>query len=215
MLISSLNAHSFFDTLIVILGPDKGTTNIKKVDDTVCLTNEDNQVIGYNFFNISTYTDIDPNQNGQVFLTKHNIDQLNKKLIESNFDANLTVDDQPKIVYGFVETCEPHPDSDHMNVTTIDAGQLGKHQIVCGAPNIAQGQKVVVALPGAMMPNGQLIWPGKLRGVDSSGMICSAKELGLKHAPTARGILVMPDKTVAGDAFKSNEVDELLANGVI
>ncbi|MEJ6348644.1 DUF4479 and tRNA-binding domain-containing protein [Holzapfeliella sp. He02] len=214
-MISSLNAHSFFDTLIVILGPDKGATSSEKSGDVVRLTNEDNQVIGYNFFNVSSYTEIDPNQNGQVFLAQKNVDELNKKLSESNFEANLTVDDQPKIVYGFVETCEPHPDSDHMNVTTIDAGQLGKHQIVCGAPNIAQGQKVVVALPGAMMPNGQLIWPGKLRGVDSSGMICSAKELGLKHAPTARGILVLPENTVAGDAFKPNEVDELLANGVI
>ncbi|MGX4763247.1 YtpR family tRNA-binding protein [Holzapfeliella sp. JNUCC 72] len=214
-MISSLNARSFFDTLIVILGPDKGATNSEKNGDVVRLTNEDNQVIGYNFFNVSSYTDIDPNQNGQVFLAKKNIDELNKKLADSYFDADLTVDDQPKIVYGFVETCEPHPDSDHMNITTIDAGQLGKHQIVCGAPNIAQGQKVVVALSGAMMPNGQLIWPGKLRGVDSSGMICSAKELGLEHAPTARGILVMPEKTVAGDAFKPNEVDELLANGVI
>ena len=74
-------------------------------------------------------------------------------------------------------------------------------QIVCGAPNIEAGQKVVVAKPGAMMPDGMMIWPGTLRGVDSYGMICSARELHLPNAPAKKGILVLPEDAVVGEAF--------------
>ena len=75
-------------------------------------------------------------------------------------------------------------------------------QIVCGAPNIRKGLKVVVAKPGAMMPDGLLIWPGELRGVASAGMICSAKELQLTNAPKKRGILELPQDAETGSAFK-------------
>ena len=74
-------------------------------------------------------------------------------------------------------------------------------QIVCGAPNIEAGQKVVVAKPGAMMPDGMMIWPGTLRGVDSYGMICSARELHLPNAPEKKGILVLPEDAVVGEVF--------------
>ncbi|HFJ6866946.1 TPA: DUF4479 domain-containing protein, partial [Enterococcus faecium] len=62
-------------------------------------------------------------------------------------------------------------------------------------------QKVVVAKPGAMMPDGMMIWPGTLRGVDSYGMICSARELHLPNAPAKKGILVLPEDAVVGEAF--------------
>ncbi|MGI6156664.1 MAG: DUF4479 domain-containing protein, partial [Enterococcus lemanii] len=61
--------------------------------------------------------------------------------------------------------------------------------------------KVVVAKPGAMMPDGLLIWPGELRGVASFGMVCSAKELNLANAPMKRGILELPADAVVGEAF--------------
>ncbi|MBA1393580.1 DUF4479 domain-containing protein, partial [Lactobacillus sp. XV13L] len=104
---------------------------------------------------------------------------------------------------------------DQLHVTTVAVGAGEEHQIVCCAPNIAQGQKVVVALPGTLMPNGQQIWPGSLRHVDSYGMICSARELNLKHAPQARGILVVPDNFTVGAAFDPAECDNLLAAGKI
>jgi tRNA-binding protein len=94
-------------------------------------------------------------------------------------------------------------------------GDGEEHQIVCGAPNIAQGQKVVVALPGTLMPNGEQIWPGALRGVDSYGMICSARELGLPHAPQKRGIMVVPDNFEVGAEFEPTKCDELIASGEI
>ncbi len=76
-------------------------------------------------------------------------------------------------------------------------------QIVCGASNIAAGQKVVVAKVGAMMPNGLVIWDGELRGEPSHGMVCSAKELGIEAETTKKGILVLDENAVTGSAFKT------------
>ena len=74
-------------------------------------------------------------------------------------------------------------------------------QIVCGAPNVEAGQKVVVAKPGAVMPSGLIIRPSALRGVASSGMLCSARELGLADAPQVKGILVLDESAQTGEAF--------------
>ena len=93
-------------------------------------------------------------------------------------------------VVGKVLSAEPHPDADRLRVCTVDTGD-GERTIVCGAPNIAAGQTVPVALPGARMPGGMEIGEAKLRGVRSAGMICSATELGVGESPN--GILVLDD----------------------
>ena len=72
---------------------------------------------------------------------------------------------------------------------------------VAGAPNASPGLKTIVALPGAMMPSGALIFPGKLRGEDSYGMMCSPRELALPNAPQKRGIIELDDSAVVGEAF--------------
>lgn len=114
----------------------------------------------------------------------------------------MVADDTPKFVVGFVQELSDHPDSDHLHITKTKVDNGETLQIVCGAPNIAQGQMVVVAKVGAMMPDGQIIWPGKLRGVQSEGMICSARELALPNAPEKRGILVLePEKYAVGAEF--------------
>lgn len=104
------------------------------------------------------------------------------------------------IVIGQVLTCVEHPNSDHLHVTTVDLGDGGEpQQIVCGAPNVAQGQKVVVATLGAKIYEGDecfTIKPSKLRGVESKGMLCSQKELGL--GTDHSGIMVLPDDAVPG-----------------
>ena len=99
------------------------------------------------------------------------------------------------VVIGKVLTCEQHPDADRLRVTTVDVGQADPATIVCGAPNVAAGQTVVVARPGAVMPNGMEIGRAKLRGVVSEGMICSESELGL--SPESDGILALDDQTLA------------------
>ncbi|MNO27177.1 Phenylalanine--tRNA ligase beta subunit [compost metagenome] len=107
-----------------------------------------------------------------------------------------------KVVVGYVKSKEKHPDADKLNVCTVDAGEEEDLQIVCGAKNVAEGQKVPVALVGAKLPGGLEIKKAKLRGVPSHGMICSAKELGLndKLLPKEQqeGILVLPEDTAVG-----------------
>ncbi len=100
---------------------------------------------------------------------------------------------------GQVLTCEPHPNSDHLHVTTVDLGRETPSQIVCGAPNVAAGQKVIVADLGCVLYDGDnefVIKKSKLRGVESCGMICAEDEIGIgsDHA----GIIVLPDDAVVG-----------------
>ncbi len=115
------------------------------------------------------------------------------------------------LVVGEVLTCVPHPNSNHMHITTVNVGDIeaqgstideqGRHilQIVCGAPNVAAGQKVIVATIGTVLYDGDqsfTIKKGKLRGEDSMGMICAEDEIGVgtDHA----GIIVLPEDTPVG-----------------
>lgn len=107
-----------------------------------------------------------------------------------------------KTVVGYVLEKEKHPDADKLNVCKIDAGTGETLQIVCGAPNVAAGQKVPVALVGAKLPGDLQIKRAKLRGVESQGMICSARELGINDKLLPKelqeGILVLPADTAVG-----------------
>ncbi|MCQ2073658.1 MAG: phenylalanine--tRNA ligase subunit beta [Bacteroidaceae bacterium] len=103
------------------------------------------------------------------------------------------------IVIGEVLACEPHPNSDHLHITTVNLGGGTPEQIVCGAPNVAAGQKVAVAVCGAKIYEGDdcfTIKPSKLRGVASNGMICSEKELGIGNDHS--GIMVLSADAVPG-----------------
>lgn len=101
------------------------------------------------------------------------------------------------VVVGRVETVARHPDADRLSVTTVSVTEDGEPRtVVCGAPNVAAGQKVAVALPGAKLPNGMEIADAKIRGVASSGMICAEDELGLGVGH--EGILVLPDDAPTG-----------------
>lgn len=213
-MIASINKRSYPNTLIVILGPDHGRSKFEEKADVTRVLDDHDQVIGFNFFNVDQSLDYDALPDGKVQLTAEQLATLNRKLKAVGFSDQLTAG-RPTLVYGEVKSCEPHPDSDHLHITTVDVNDGQTHQIVCGAPNIAAGQKVVVALPGTLMPNGQQIWPGKLRGVESDGMICSARELGLAHAPQKRGIMVVPAGFQTGAAFEPAKCDELLAAGKI
>ena len=103
------------------------------------------------------------------------------------------------VVIGKVLTCEPHPDSDHLHVTTVDLGGDKPEQIVCGAPNVAAGQTVVVATVGTTLYDGDKeikIKKSKIRGVESMGMICAEDELGL--GASHDGIIVIPEEVRPG-----------------
>ena len=121
--------------------------------------------------------------------------------------------DIDNVVVGKVLECEMHPDSDHLHVCMVDVGEGEPIQIVCGAPNVAVGQKVPVALNGAILPGGIKIKKGKLRGVMSNGMICSHDELGIEPSRLGYepeyGILVLDENAEIGsdvkDLFGLNE----------
>jgi phenylalanyl-tRNA synthetase beta chain len=116
------------------------------------------------------------------------------------------------IVVAHVKSVSPHPNADKLRVTEVDAGTGEVLQIVCGAPNVAAGQKVPCALIGAKLPSSQSgtgnqtvleIKKAKLRGVESSGMLCSARELGLSQ--DHEGLLVLD-----GDAPVGRDIREVL-----
>lgn len=100
------------------------------------------------------------------------------------------------ILVGYVAECAPHPDSDHLHCCKVDLGGGELVDIVCGAPNVAAGQKVAVAPVGSKLPDGTVIKKAKLRGQPSNGMICSERELGLSEDHS--GILVLPDTAQPG-----------------
>ncbi len=109
-----------------------------------------------------------------------------------------------KVVVGRVVGLIPHPDADRLRVATVDVGGAEPLQIVCGAPNVAVGLCAPTALIGAVLPGDFKIKPSKLRGVQSLGMLCSAKELGL--AESSDGLLPLP-----ADSRPGQDVRELLA----
>jgi phenylalanyl-tRNA synthetase beta chain len=103
------------------------------------------------------------------------------------------------LVVGHVLTCEPHPNSDHMHVCTVNVGTPDIQQIVCGAPNVAAGQKVIVATLGTKLYDGDqefTIKKSKLRGIESNGMICAEDEIGVGESHD--GIIVLPEDTPVG-----------------
>ena len=100
------------------------------------------------------------------------------------------------VVVAQVLTCEAHPDSDHLHVTTVNDGGAQPVQVVCGAPNVAAGQKVLFAQLGAVLPGDFKIKKSKIRGVESFGMICAEDELGL--GTSHDGIMVLPEDAPVG-----------------
>lgn len=112
-----------------------------------------------------------------------------------------------KIVVGFVKECVAHPDSDHLSICTVDVAQDEDLTIVCGAPNIKAGIKVIVALVGARIADNYKIKKGKIRGTVSLGMICSLQELGISDSVIPKvysdGIYYLPDDAIIGDSVDS------------
>lgn len=153
----------------------------------------------FNLFNASKYVELDVA--GNVEVTPELVDKLEAALQANGAEISLEVDFSPKFVVGYVESKEKHPNADKLSVCKVNVGDETL-QIVCGAPNVDAGQKVVVAKVGAVMPSGLLIKEGNLRGEDSFGMLCSARELAIPGAPEVKGILVLDDSAEVGIPFE-------------
>lgn len=194
MLISSYNPTELDDTLVVITAPDTADQATTVKGDIAQITASDDQyLLGYNFLAASKILPELKQENGQVFLTADQVAKLNNALQAAGFAQLLTADEAPKFVVGYVEKLTDHPKSDHLKITQTKISDDQTVQIVCGSPNVKEGIKVVVARPGAMMPDGKIIWPGQLMGVESDGMLCGFRELRLKNAPDKKGLWIIPD----------------------
>lgn len=131
--------------------------------------------------------------------------ELAEKITRSGIEVDSIIhrgEGLSNIVVGYVKECIKHPEADKLNICQVDVGEETT-QIICGAPNVAEGQKVIVARPGAVLPGGIKIKKAKLRGEESNGMICSLQELGIegKLVPKAyaEGIYVLPQDAVPGE----------------
>lgn len=181
--------------LITIQNSEEVTYEDKK---NITLIKDNNGVlVGLNIFNVEN---LKLEGEGSIELSDEQKEILSKRLEKNGVKIDLEGNNDDYFVVGEVLTCEKHPDADKLKVTTVNVGEETL-QIVCGTPNVEAGQKVVVALSGAMMPSGLLIKPSKLRGVDSNGMLCSKRELGLPQEEV-RGILVLDEDTKAGTKLK-------------
>ncbi|MFP7283167.1 YtpR family tRNA-binding protein [Bacillus altitudinis] len=196
------NAEGVGDTLLISLKDvTREEVGHETFGDVVRIFNQDTkETTGFNIFNASTYMKIE--ENGSVPLSETLVQDINEILNRNGVSETLTVDLSPKFVVGYVKEKEKHPNADKLNICQVDVGDETL-QIVCGAPNVDQGQYVVVAKVGAVMPSGLVIKDAELRGVPSSGMICSAKELDLPNAPAEKGILVLEGSHEAGEPFEA------------
>lgn len=188
------------DVLMIQLTTNRpAEVETEKVNDVALIKDaETKEVVALNVFNASEFLKVEVD--GQIELTEEVVKQVQDALDKNGVSLELEVDLSPKFVIGYVEQKEKHPNADKLSICTVDVGSE-KLQIVCGAPNVDAGQKVVVAKVGAVMPSGMIIKDAELRGVPSSGMICSAKELNLPDAPEEKGILVLPADSETGNAF--------------
>lgn len=191
-MITSYNLQGMGDVLVIILAPNAAeqtvTTNgqVTRIQDAATQA-----TTGFNIAGVGEQLGLTAAQ-GQVVLDADQVEQVNALLAAAGFEEKLVVSPS-KLVIGRVEKMTAHPDSDHLHLTTTAVGDGKTLQIVSGSPNMREGIKVVVAQPGTMMPSGALIWDGALRGVQSSGMIVSGRELQLPGAPDKPGVLVLPE----------------------
>ena len=199
-MIFTYNKEHVGDVLMVILQDKKELKRSVERKGKVAriFADETGQTLAWNIFEASSLVEI--TGNGQVFLTDEQVATLNAELAKEGFVDKLENTAYPVFVVGQIEEMQAHPDSDHLNICQVNVGEK-RVQIVAGAPNAAVGLKTIVALPGAMMPSGSLIFPGKLRGEDSYGMMCSPRELALPNGPQVRGIIELGDEAQVGEAF--------------
>ncbi|MDI7740421.1 DUF4479 domain-containing protein [Lysinibacillus fusiformis] len=189
------------DVLLVQLATEKiVNTEVEKINDIAILKEQaTGEIKAFNIFNASRYIDLDVQ--GNVEVTPEIVGKIEEALKENDVTISLDVDFSPKFVIGYVEEKEKHPNADKLSICKVNVGEEVL-QIVCGAPNVEAGQKVVVAKIGAVMPSGLVIKDSELRGVASSGMLCSARELAIPNAPSAKGILVLDGDAEVGSPFE-------------
>lgn len=201
MWIAFYNKQGVGDVLMLTKGNfDKNHIDTESNSNVTLIKNGlTEELVSVNIFNISESFAIEGN--GNIELTEEQLTQVNILIKEAGFDLTIEMDNSPKFVVGHVESCEKLEGSDHLSLTQVNVGDSSL-QIVCGASNIAQGQDVIVARHGAVLPSGSIIWNGQLRGTDSFGMICSTRELNLTDIEDLPGIWELDQTFEAGTSLE-------------
>ncbi|MDD2595922.1 MAG: phenylalanine--tRNA ligase subunit beta [Bacteroidales bacterium] len=154
-------------------------------------------VVSYNWLKDYLNFDLQPEEVGRI-LTSTGLEVEHTEQVEQ-IPGGLS-----GVIVAQVVECVPHPDSDHLHVTKLNTGEPELLQVVCGAPNVAAGQKVLLATIGTKLPTSDgsefKIKKSKIRGVESNGMICAEDELGI--GTSHEGIMVLEDSAVPGTAAK-------------
>ncbi|HEO1014408.1 TPA: DUF4479 and tRNA-binding domain-containing protein [Streptococcus agalactiae] len=204
-MIFTYNREHVGDTLMVIVKDSQGAKlDVDRRGQVARVYLQDSkETVAWNIFEVSSLIAIEGV--GQVTLSDQDIKILNAELLKEGFEDSLVNNIEPTFVVAQIKEMIDHPDSDHLHICQVEINDGKTVQIVCGAPNASVGLKTVAALPGAMMPNGSLIFPGKLREEDSFGMLCSARELALPNAPQVRGIIELSDQVIVGESFDANK----------
>lgn len=214
-MIAVYNQAAEGDILMLTFAPSTGRQNVETKDNVTVVTDpESGDLLAVNIAGLADKLGL-TDEAGQIFLTDEQAAVVNQAIEAAGFDVQVEAEPS-KMVVGLVEEMTEHPDSDHLHVTKVDVGGDERLQIVSGSPNMTTGIKVVVAQPGSMMPSGEIIWPGALRGVPSAGMIASGRELKLEGAPDKPGALVLPDDFgPVGEAFSFEKAKDLYNDGRI
>lgn len=182
------------DCLVAKIGGSQPPAKqVEKNNAIIFLDSQDN-LLGFNIKNIK-----ESNlkvQKGINLPSKQLISELSK-IIEINLDQFADV---IPFVIGKIKNVEKIPKT-HLNYCEVDIGKNQNQKIICGAKNVVVGLNVVVALPGGIIPSGKEIFESKVLGYTSKGMICSAKELGLKDIDEEKTILELPNNLNPGDSF--------------
>ena len=150
-----------------------------------------------------------------IDISDQDLEELAVKITEAGINVEKVITNHiDNLVIGKVVSCVDHPNSDHLHVCQVDVGNEELQQIVCGAPNVCEGIKVIVALPGAVLPGDFQIKASKIRGVESKGMICALFELGLEEKTEetySRGIEVLAhDAPIGKDPLVYMELESTL-----
>ncbi|MCU9533990.1 YtpR family tRNA-binding protein [Streptococcus sp. CSL10205-OR2] len=200
-MIFTYNKEHVGDVLMVIVANDEGKRVAVERKGRVArvFLQDTKETVAWNIFDASEVTAIEGS--GHITLSDDQVAAFNQEIAKAGFSESLENPQEPSFVVGEIVAMAAHPDSDHLNICQVKVAADKEIQIVAGAPNARVGLKTIVALPGAMMPNGSLIFSGKLRGEDSFGMMCSPRELALPNAPQKRGIIELDDSAIVGEAF--------------
>lgn len=192
------NHKTIGDILLIEIKPSVFPSRYEKKDDVVALYKDD-ELVGINIFNISDIVKI----KAEGFI--HHLNEEVLAVINSKL-KNVGLEELPyQEGSGFkvaqIIDIEEHPDSDHLHICKVDVGEKEPLQIVCGAFNAKLNLKCVCALPYTFMPDGKQIVPGKLLKIDSYGMLCSGRELGLSGYEKIHGLLELDDSYTVGKDF--------------